>query len=135
WTDFSWLLARLTGGLSNFDQVMVYRLSLGALEALTLGLLWWLLRKRETGATAVGLAIYAWNPLVLFDLVGSAHNDIAMLALLLVGSTLMLSNRRASWPGGLVVITLGALVKYATGPVVLLGAVAWAARSGSWRPR
>ena len=28
WTDFSWLLSRVTGSWSNFDQVMAYRLSL-----------------------------------------------------------------------------------------------------------
>ena len=39
------LLSRVTGNLVNFDQVLVYRLSLGALEVATVGLLWWLLRR------------------------------------------------------------------------------------------
>jgi hypothetical protein len=145
WTDFSWLLARLTGGLSNFDQVAVYRGSLAVIEAATLGMLWWVLgrlRRDERGSRArmSGWAMYAWNPLVLFDLVGGAHNDVAMLALLLVGVGAIVNaddeqKPTLPWVVGLLAMSLGALVKYATGLVTLLWAVAWAAQGGTTRVR
>jgi hypothetical protein len=85
-------------------------------------------------------AMYAWNPLVLFDLVGGAHNDAAMLALLLLGVGLIVQPsgaqaRTSNWVLGLLAMALGALVKYATGVVVLLWAVAWAAQNGTKRRR
>ncbi len=85
WTDFSALLARVSGGLGNFEQVMVYRGSLAAIEAGTLGVLWWVLGKTKPKGRLACWAMYAWNPLVLFDLVGGAHNDVMMVALLLLG--------------------------------------------------
>ena len=38
---------------------------------MALGLVWWLL-----GGRTIAAALYVWNPLVLFDLVGSTHNDV-----------------------------------------------------------
>ena len=86
WTDFSWLLGKLTGGLSNFDQVLVYRCSLGLAELLTLVLVWWLLGRTRPDngsrqARVMAFGVFAWNPVVLFDLAGNAHNDAAMVLL------------------------------------------------------
>src|SRR5205085_7557281 len=69
WTDFSWLLARLTGEAGNFDQVIVYRLSLVSIETATLVVLWSLLHRLAPDdgsrrAMTVAFAVYAWNPLV-----------------------------------------------------------------------
>ena len=79
--------------------------------------------------------MFAWNPLVLFDLVGGSHNDVAMLALLLVGIAVL-----ARWPAndgwlGLSAMTLGALVKYASGLAVLVWAVGWSAQATGLRQR
>jgi hypothetical protein len=133
WTDFSWLLGKLTGGLSNFDQVLAYRCSLGAAELLTLGLVWWLLGRTRPDngsrrARVMAFGVFAWNPVVLFDLAGNAHNDTAMLLLLVVGTCLFAGKREMP---GLVALTLSALVKYVAGIAVLLWAVAWAAQAPS----
>jgi hypothetical protein len=146
WTDLSWWLSRLTGGLSNFDQVLAYRLTLIGCELLVLGLLWWLLGLRthatsgRAGRTRAW-AMYAWNPLVLFDLVGDTHNDILMLALLVSGLAILAGGGGARgekwqvgagaatsvrWLGALAAVTLGALAKFATGVVALLWSVAYA---------
>ena len=160
WTDASWLLSRLTGELSNFDQVLAYRLFLIGCELITLGLLWRLIGLRldnADGATgrARAWAMYAWNPLVLFDLVGNAHNDVAMLVLLVLGLAIQGGRNRATserwhaggssaerwhagvsgaerWLEALVSITLSALVKFATGVVALVWSVAYAAGGASW---
>jgi hypothetical protein len=76
--------------------------------------------------------VYAWNPLVLFDLVGATHNDVAMLVLLLAGFAFVVGGY---WLLGLAALTLGALVKYATALVVLVVGVAWAAQASTWRRR
>ncbi len=66
-----------------------------------------------------GVLQYAWNPLVLFELVGNGHNDGWMTAALLA-SVLALSYRRYTL--GAVFLTLGILVKF----VVLLAAPVFA---------
>ena len=131
WTDFSWLIGKLTGGLSNFDQVLVYRCSLGLAELLTLVLVWWLLGRTRPDngsrqARVMAFGVFAWNPVVLFDLAGNAHNDAAMVLLLIVGACLFAGKREMA---GLVALTLSALVKYVTVIAVLLWAVAWAAQA------
>jgi hypothetical protein len=122
WTDFSGLLSQATRDWSPLGQTLAYRTGVIGLEAVVLALLWWLLR----GRTREWL-VYAWNPLVLFDLVGATHNDVAMLALMLVGFAFVLHGR---WLAGLVALALSALVKYATALVVMVVAVAWAASGG-----
>jgi hypothetical protein len=133
WMDFSWLLSRLTAELSNFDQVIAYRLGLTALELVTLGVLWWLLGRLQAESRIQAFATFAWNPLVLFDLVGSSHNDIAMLALLIIG--VVPFARGSAKPLGILAMTLSALVKYTTGLVAVVAAVAWAAQAASTRTR
>jgi hypothetical protein len=133
WTDFSWLLGKLTGGLSNFDQVLAYRCSLGIAELLTLVLVWWLLwrTRPDNGsrrARVMAFGVFAWNPVVLFDLAGNAHNDAAMVLLLVIGAGLFAGKREIP---GLVALTLSTLVKYVTGIAVLLWAVAWATQAPS----
>ena len=129
WTDLSWLMGKLTGEWANVDQVAVYRLTLFALELLALGLLWRLLqstvpRGDDRRPYWLAFCVYAWNPLVLFDLVGNAHNDIAMVTLMLLGILLAVHARpRAS----VVALSLGALIKFTSGVVVLMWLTAWSA--------
>ena len=61
-------------------------------------MVWWLLGqfRPEAGsrqARQTAFAIFAWNPLVLFDLVGNSHNDTAMLLLMLLGIGLVAGER------------------------------------------
>ncbi len=114
WTDFSWLLSKVTGELSSFDQTLVYRLSIVAFDLLSLWLVWRLLGWIHPGnrrAREVAFCVFAWNPLVLFDIVGNTHNDAAMVTLLLGGILLTARGRDLA---GVLAITLSALVKYTT---------------------
>jgi alpha-1,6-mannosyltransferase len=140
WTDLSAVLARLTADRGALEQVLIYRAAIIGFEALTLGLLWWLLGRlhplgRDRGLRLQAWMLFAWNPLVLFDLVGSTHNDAAMLALLLLGLAFIVRGRTLGWLTGLALLSLSALVKYAT--VVVLGVmtVTWAGEAGSSRQR
>jgi hypothetical protein len=79
-----------------------------------------------------GMLLYAWNPLLLYELVGNGHNDAAVAALVLLGLYLL------SHDHGLLavpVLTAAALVK----PVALLWlplvVVWWMAQRADWRTR
>jgi alpha-1,6-mannosyltransferase len=133
WTDVSALLAAATAGWSPFAQVSAARVGLLAFEGLSLVALW-----RLVGGRPRAWLLYAWNPLVLFDLVGATHNDGAMVALMLLGLVAIAAGTSAGWLVGLLLLACSALVKYATAVVVVVGAVAWSARgaaraTGAWR--
>ena len=67
------------------DSVAAMKVGLALAEVITLGLvLVWLL---TSGLSAARVAIYAWNPLVLVELWGSAHLD-ALVLLAVVASAL-----------------------------------------------
>lgn len=132
WLDVQWAMTRLFGTLSVADQGLAYRALAGALAAANLGLLWLLLRRR-TGLTheqrVVALTALAWNPLVLFELAGNAHNDALMVTLSLLA--LLLVDRSRSGVLPTVGLTLGALVKYLSGVGVIWVGLAAAARAAT----
>jgi hypothetical protein len=143
WTDLSFSLSSLTGSLSNLDQVLAYKLMLSLVALCTLVLVWRLLgwTRPEEGsphARVAAFAVFAWSPLVVFEFAGNAHNDVAMVALLLLGLTFVAGNRgvtRMHWLGSMLLVLLGALIKYTIGLVVVLLGMTWAARLPGGRPR
>ncbi len=133
WTDFSWALAELTAGWPNFDQVLAYRFTLMAMDSLTLLLVWRLLRRIFPGdasrqARLMAFGVFAWNPLLLFDLVGNQHNDVAMVLLMLLALTLVHGDRPVT---GLAAMVASTLVKYTTGVAVLFWTVGWISRANT----
>ena len=76
------------------------------------------------------LAVYAWNPLVIVEFAGSAHNDVFALLATVFG--LALINKRPSWAS--VPIALGAMAKVF--PVLLLPVwirrAGWPAKKNGW---
>jgi alpha-1,6-mannosyltransferase len=79
---------------------------------------------RSSGGTAFHLAIYAWNPLVIVEFAGSAHNDA--LALVLVVAALLIIRRYQAV--STLLLTAAALAK--AFPAVLFPL--WL-RRGGWR--
>ena len=85
-----WLM--LSAGLSRIGvdslttTVIVYRLAAGLLHLFTVAALWSLLRSTRPTTATTRTLFYAWNPLVLLEVVGNAHNDVlvALFAVLLV---------------------------------------------------
>ena len=138
WTDLSWLLSLLTGTLDNLGQVATYRLALVVCDTATLAVLWWLLGRLQPCDRPRCFLVYAWNPLVLFDLSANAHNDGPMLALLLLGFAPLVSTREPAGARWLVAIgasALGGLVKYASGVAALMLTTSFVARATCWRGR
>ncbi len=155
WTDLSWVLAQLFGWGSPMDQVLAYKVVLNGFQLVNVGLVWWLLGRFQLdggspSARLTAFALFAWNPLVLFELAGNVHNDSVMLTFLLLGLVPLAgasAGRRWLGAGGTagngprdvggrishfcwsvatLVIGLSALIKYATGVVALFYQVAWA---------
>jgi hypothetical protein len=136
WVSVQWLLARASIGLSITDQALVYRGLASVLLLANLGLAWRLLGRivpLSPARRAASLAALAWNPLLLFELAGNAHNDILMISCCLLGLVLL----RTSTHGvrACAVLTLGALVKYLSGIGLVWLAFASAARVVGWRLR
>jgi hypothetical protein len=97
-------------------SVAPFKLLAAAFDLLTLGLLLrWL---RAAGRPAAWSLLYAWHPLVVVELAGSAHLDAVILATS-VAALLAAERGRERWAGALV--GLAALVKLY--PALLLFAV------------
>ena len=156
WTGIGWLMARVTASLPDLtttlddgtvlnvglmDQVFAYKLLMNVVQLINLVLVWWLLgriMRDRPRARLVAFTLYAWNPLMLFDAAGNAHNDVLMVTLLLLGVvplTLRSEASNRSWLVGNVFVALSALIKYTTGLVGLFYVVPWARRLPTWRAR
>jgi hypothetical protein len=120
--------------------VLSYRLLGSAVVLLCMALLWRLLPLfgARDPERSVGLFLFAWNPLVLLELVGSAHNDGFMLLLVLAGLLALASPARRLASGflaALLLFTLAALVKYVPAVLALLTATVWTRTLPRWRTR
>ncbi|HEX8967688.1 MAG TPA: hypothetical protein VF937_07410 [Chloroflexota bacterium] len=157
WTAIGWGMATLTAPLGEvvtslddgtvlqvglMDQVFAYKLLMNAVQVVNLALVWWLLGRLMTGrprARLTAFVVFAWNPLMLFDTAGNAHNDALMVTLLLLGIVPLVWRKReptnAGWLLGMLFVGMSMLIKYTTGLVGLLYAVPWARRLSSWRSR
>jgi hypothetical protein len=103
-------------------------LGMRALAILGVGLLIWAVPKLA-GFWGVPPAAAVWlgvlNPLVLLHLIGDAHNEAVMLGLMSVGLVLALQRRPAL---GVVLITLGTLVKAPAGLAIAFVVPIWASQ-------
>ena len=130
----------ISGGvvLAGRGHVGLTLLLLRALEAcaaLGAGALIWVILKRLSPERAVlGTVLFLWNPLVVIESALSGHNDTCMMFLALLAVWLHL---RGSRTGAVVALTLSALVKVITAPLVplyilmtLRGSADW--KQGAW---
>ena len=87
WLMLSAPLSALAGD-SISAVVIVYRSAALTLHLLVALSVWYVLSRRRRGDAIAGTLFYAWNPLVLIEVVGNAHNDIlvGLFAVLLVAA-------------------------------------------------
>jgi hypothetical protein len=157
WTGIGWTMAKLVAPLNGvtqtlpeggevlqvglMDQVFAYKLLMNAVQIINLALVWWLLgrlMRDRPRARLTAFAVFAWNPLMLFDSAGNAHNDALMVTLLLLGIVPLAMRERssnASWLMATLFVGLSALIKYTTGLVALFLIVPWARRLTDWPKR
>ena len=157
WTDLGWLIARVLAPLNDqvftlddgttlqiglMYQVFAYKVVMNVVQVVNLVLVWWLLGRVMAGRPRARLAaftLFAWNPLMLFDAAGNAHNDALMVTLLLLGIAPLVWRPRSptnrAWLVGTFFVGMSALIKYTTGLVGLFYVVPWARRLASWPAR
>ena len=141
WTQIGTLIARLTTSLDLLDRVFAYKVLMNVVQVANLALVWWLLGRTlpaQPRARLTAFTVFAWNPLMLFDVAGSAHNDALMVTLLLLGVVPLVLGPRLTnrgWLVGVLFVGLSALVKYTTALVGLFYAAPWARQLPTWRAR
>ncbi|RLC61909.1 MAG: hypothetical protein DRI80_07625 [Chloroflexota bacterium] len=96
------------------------------------GLIYLIVRELHPGRALDAAFLFAWNPLVLFETAVNAHNDVVMMAFVLLGVYLF---QRRHYHGMIATVVASALIKAASAfliPVFVLAAL-WALPN--WRRR
>jgi hypothetical protein len=116
WTVISGVVVMLGHGHVGLT-LLIFR-ALEALSALGSAVLIWVILKQLAPERAVqGTLLFLWNPLVIIETALSGHNDMCMMFFALLAVWLHL--RGARW-GAVVALTLSALIKVITAPLVPL---------------
>ncbi len=119
WTALSAAVGAIWGG-NVLVQALVYRLIADMCHWANLAALWWALRRLRPGGAPFGLALYAWNPLVVVEFAASGHNDGLLIFFLLVAMGLVVRGR--AW-AAVAALMLSVATKYTT--VLLLPLLLW----------
>jgi hypothetical protein len=140
WTSIDATLARLLPIGDPVQMVLAYKTLALVVQLANLGLVGWLVaRWLPVEQQVAAFAVYAWNPLLLLELVGNGHNDALMvLCILLAMAVLTVAWRSGSawgWGGALVCLELGALVKFVPLGVMAAVIVVWLRRLPTARER
>lgn len=107
-----WVLLSGLGTVGTHDEVagVFYLKALAAVAYLAaVWLLEHILRQVRPGCVEEMLYLFAWNPLVLFMAIGDGHNDIVMMAMILLATWLLL---RKKWVVAFGIVVLSGWVKY-----------------------
>jgi alpha-1,6-mannosyltransferase len=116
WTLLSSGLTRVVDGIAGL--IVAFRVIAAASSLATIGVVVWLTRRLWPEREAFAVAAIGLNPVVLFQSVGSGHNDL-LVALAIVGALALLHAKRPMLATA--ALTLGTLVKATAGvPLVLL---------------
>ena len=119
WTDINRVIMAITGP-DPFWSVMAYKIFLGV-AALALAGLVYLFARRLTGNVALACAagvLVAWQPNMMVETSGQAHNDPVMLLLMTAGVMLVVIGGTRAIRGALVLVTASAGIKYVTLPIL-----------------
>ncbi len=122
-----WLVLTVPLGFIGFNYFLatffIFKIFTAACFVGTVYFLSKILKKIAPSFEVVGVMLYALNPLVLIESLVSAHNDVVMMFLAVVGVYLLLEKK---WILGLLAIALSVLTKEATAflliPTVLYAA-------------
>ena len=75
----------------------------------------------STRTILLGMQLYAWNPLLLFESSVGGHNDILMIMFMLIGILCAVRAKKSGlYVGALIALTLAVLVKFTVAPILLL---------------
>jgi hypothetical protein len=139
WSGLSAALGATLASQPPLAQTFAYRL-LGSVAYAATSLLVWQLAAPGQGVTAgvtarrVTLLLYAWNPLILFELIAGGHNEGLMLCLVLAG-LVDAASPRMHWSVATGLVWAGALVKWVPALVLVFLATAQLRQLDRGRPR
>ncbi|HEX9124651.1 MAG TPA: glycosyltransferase 87 family protein [Actinomycetota bacterium] len=119
----SWLV-RLSSNVATL--ILAFKALAIAASLATLAVVAGLVRRAWPGREAFAIAAFGLNPVVVFQSVGSGHNDL-LVALSVVGALALVATRREL--GATMALSLGALVKATAALPLLLLLVAVTARA------
>lgn len=128
-TQLSAVLVRLAGE-DLLRLLLVFKLALIGFHAASVWLVYLTVRRIEPAYAWAGAYLMAWNPLVLFNVAGDGHNDITMLALVLLAFYLVARRR---WTLALTALVLSATMKWLSVlliPMFLVGGLRALGRRG-----
>jgi hypothetical protein len=137
WTDIDAALTHVLAAGNSVQLAFAYKALGLASHLVSIGLIWWIAGRWNTLSLTdiprtVAVALWAWNPLVNIELIGSAHNEGFMTMLVLLAFALLTLvvrpstgrlRQHALWLAALVCLGMAALVKFvpaATGAIVSL---------------
>jgi hypothetical protein len=130
WTYLSTVIGVLSGS-SLLSYMLLFKALALAVHLVNSGVIYGILKNWRPSYALAGTVLYAWNPLVLFESVGGAHNDGLVLLPVLLACYLFVRGRFAL---AIPVATLSCLVKMPTVIVVpFLVVGGWHALSGGKR--
>jgi hypothetical protein len=129
WVDLTLPIARAVATVSDVDKVLAYKALVNAGHLLGVGCLAYVVHRVRPGRVHEAVALYAWNPLIVFEFGGNGHNDAVMVAVMLLGLALYVTSAR--WLG-LITVTISMLVKMTSLFLLPYYAMAWAREQSSW---
>lgn len=103
----SWIVSRIARD-NIAANVLGFKVMAFAGYAACLPLVYWLAKSVSPGKENMALVISAWCPILVMHILGGAHNDAIMVALVLAGHLLY---RKGYLLPGIVIVLLAALVK------------------------
>jgi hypothetical protein len=112
------LLAGLTSHLAGLDllaNVLAYKLLVIMHFLAGLPLVYYTLRRIQPEFTTRGLFLYAWNPLMLFEIAGNGHSDGLLVFWVLLAVFFLV---REQYPLAVFALTIGVLAKFS--PLLLI---------------
>jgi hypothetical protein len=115
------LLPTAFAGDSMLRGLVAFKLlGLGAFVGCSL-VIWRLLQRIGPDRAAAGTLLFAWSPLLQFELVGNGHNDVVMVLFVLLAIWALLGEQRLLVLPLLALAVLTKLLAVALGPVFLYG--------------
>ncbi len=108
WQKLAVLVVTLAGD-GIFANVMGFKILAGIFLALSAVLLYLILKRFAPRQALPGLLLVLWNPIVLYETLGNAHNDVVMVFFMLLAVYASL-NRRFTL--SVLALVAGALVKF-----------------------
>jgi hypothetical protein len=120
-----WQLASLVptalAGDSILRGMILFKLVALGLFVACAGMIWRLLRVLHPALAPAGTLLFAWNPLLHFELAGNAHNDAGMVLLVLFAVWALLVGPRLAVLPLFAAAVLTKLLAIALGPIFLAG--------------